>query len=170
MSHLSYLNHHSAARLTNVLRAIHCHGDVWLDSSYKSSDSFYWFAQGLMFSILHSWIHSLHSWRINMDILCPRCFLCCASKDRKWISWLLIGWGEKEVMVWYERNRRAHTHWGKDMLTPCSVNLMVVLCHFSSLAASLSWFYPRFPLSCSETLSLTWIIHDLINQRAKQHS
>lgn len=64
-------------------------------------------AQGLMFYILYSWIHSLHSWRINMDILRPRCFLCCASKDRKWISWLLIGWQEKEVMVWYERN--SHT-------------------------------------------------------------
>lgn len=60
------------------------------------------FAQGLMFYVLYSWIHSLHSWRINVDILRPRCFLCCASKDRKWSSWLLIGWGGKKSdgVIW----------------------------------------------------------------------
>lgn len=87
---------------------------------------FYNFAQGLMFYVLYRWIHSLHSWRINMDILRPRRFLCCASKDRKWSSWLLIGWGEKEVMVWYERNRDAHKLRETVMLTPSSVNLIVV--------------------------------------------
>lgn len=61
-------------------------------------------ARPLMFHILSSWTGSLHSWRMNVDILRPRRFLCCASKDRKWISWLLIGWEEGE-MVWYERNR-----------------------------------------------------------------
>lgn len=89
------------------------------------------FAQGLMFYVLYSWIHSLHSWRINVDILRPRCFLCCASKDRKWSSWLLIGWGgKKKVMVWYERQTRTKGNTDADSLcvhhrsTLCIFNLI----------------------------------------------
>lgn len=63
-----------------------------------------------MFYILYSWIHSLHSWRINMDILRPHGFLCCASKDRKWSSWLLIGWrgGERSDGVIWEADTQTH--------------------------------------------------------------
>lgn len=68
----------------------------------------------------------------------PR-FLCCASKDRKWISWLLIGWGEKEVMVWYEKNR--HTIRGKYW---CQVRLsrslwIWLLSHAIYLLSALLW-------------------------------
>lgn len=57
---------------------------------------------GLMFYYLYSWIHSPHSWRMNMDILHPRYFLCCASKDRKCTAWLLIGQGDKrrDGVIW----------------------------------------------------------------------
>lgn len=65
-------------------------------------------SQGLMFYILYSWIGALHSWRMNMDILRPRRFLCCASKGRKW---LLIGWrGRKK---WWCDMRETDTIGGK---------------------------------------------------------
>lgn len=98
---------------------------------------FYKLAQGLICYILYSWIPSLHSWRMNMDILRPRGFLCCASQDRKCSAWLLIGYTRAHTK-WERWCDRRHTH------TECGWPLLhrnadcVLVCIFKTIVSRTS--------------------------------